>query len=54
MAINGDELLEQHRIEDVPESMYYIPNFITTSEEAYILDHVSSSTGWQQVGRDEC
>lgn len=32
--------LEKHRITVLPESMFYIPDFITSDEEAYILDHV--------------
>jgi len=33
--------LEKYRIEDVPDSMFYIAEFITTNEEHRILNSVS-------------
>lgn len=32
--------LDQHRVASIPESMYYIPDFITEDEEAHILSRV--------------
>lgn len=34
-------VLDEHRLLNVPSSMYYIPNFITAEEEAAILEAVS-------------
>jgi len=33
--------LESHRLLELPESGYYIPNFISAEQEAYILEEVS-------------
>jgi len=33
--------LESHRLPELPESGYYIPNFISAEQEAYILEEVS-------------
>jgi hypothetical protein len=34
-------LLERYRIPEMPEAMYYIPDFISTDEEKHITDSVS-------------
>lgn len=34
--------LAAHRITAVPDSMYYIPDFITAEEGEYIVNHVGS------------
>jgi hypothetical protein len=33
--------LEQYRVEGLPPTAYYIPNFITEHEEEYLLQKVS-------------
>lgn len=35
--------IEEHRIEAILPSMYYIPNFITADEEISILRNVSQN-----------
>ena len=40
MAEPTNEHLAPYLIKNAPPSMYYIPNFITTEEEAYILNKV--------------
>ena len=47
-AVLNDELelelnLDNHRIPDLPASMYYIPNFITPALEAALLSKASLS-----------
>ncbi|KAK3110673.1 hypothetical protein LTR53_014788 [Teratosphaeriaceae sp. CCFEE 6253] len=37
--------MERHRIPEAPASMYYIPNFITPEEEAFILQSIPA-TRW--------
>ena len=32
--------MEKHRVPSVPESMYYIPEFITEAEEEFTLQKV--------------
>lgn len=41
--LGEDAGLERHRITSLPESMFYIPDFITQEEEAHILDHVCTT-----------
>jgi hypothetical protein len=36
--------LDQHRIPNLPPAAYYIPNFITEQEEAYLLQKVCLSS----------
>jgi alkylated DNA repair protein alkB family protein 6 len=41
---NVPEDLTPYRIKSLPPNFYYIPNFLTPSEEAYLLQKVRSST----------
>lgn len=36
-----EDALQQYAIPGIPPAMYYIPNFITEEEEAYIMSKVS-------------
>lgn len=44
MAGKRSSAMEAHRISSAPESMFYIPNFISEHEEAHILNKVHQRT----------
>ncbi|WVN87617.1 uncharacterized protein L203_102800 [Cryptococcus depauperatus CBS 7841] len=50
LSKNSD--IEQFRVQGVPPAAYYIPNFITESEEAYLLKKAEESPQpkWRTVG----
>jgi len=43
--------LDKHKLEKAPCTAYYIPNFITESDEVYLIDHISKtpSPRWTQL-----
>ncbi|XP_067831057.1 alpha-ketoglutarate-dependent dioxygenase alkB homolog 6 [Heptranchias perlo] len=47
----GPSELEPHRVDQAPATVYYIPNFITVSEENYLLQQVYNSPKpkWTQL-----
>lgn len=44
-----DAALEQYRLTALPASMYYIPDFITQAEEAYIVDQARPYSFYQTI-----
>jgi hypothetical protein len=42
--------LEKHRIDSLPEGLYYIPNFLSPEEQRSLLEKVSPTTSWL-IGR---
>ena len=43
--------MEPYQIKNIPESAYYIPNFITEQEEEHLLKEIykTSSIKWTQL-----
>ncbi|ODO03187.1 hypothetical protein I350_06032 [Cryptococcus amylolentus CBS 6273] len=50
--IQDSKTIEDFRIPDIPPAAFYIPNFITEEEEAYLLERLESSPKpkWKAVG----
>ncbi|TYJ54274.1 hypothetical protein B9479_005033 [Cryptococcus floricola] len=50
--IQDSKTLEDFRIPDIPPAAFYIPNFVTEEEEAYLLERLESSPKpkWKTVG----
>ncbi|WVQ76850.1 hypothetical protein IAR50_006524 [Cryptococcus sp. DSM 104548] len=48
----GSKTLEDFRIKDIPPAAFYVPNFITEEEEAFLLERLESSPKpkWKTVG----
>ena len=43
--------LEPYKVNAAPDTVYYVPDFITETEESYLLDHISKTPNprWTQL-----